>query len=298
MGKINLNEFPTKWLDSCTPVIFDDIQLELPKRIGIRKNRVWLDHSVSKVRQMYHYLYRFIPSMVGKSFDNAYSTFCKKYPDWMGGWTNPKREFKRFLGIIEPDSYYSRHNKYYVDDEGIIRKKDIPKKERKKILIKEPLEIRYYLLDRYNNQSILERIKQMFGIKYYEQLVNYGYLLPSQYNRIPYWNIIGYDKSWSRNKNEIFRRYAVYPEDSELEKGTKEYRKYLFEQKNKHRKERREFLLEKKQRNETLLHDLEQRKKIKEAELNIVTRDRLGFDEESFKGEFYHGQKRKKRNSN
>ena len=39
-------------------------------------------------------------------------------------------------------------------------------------------------------------------------------------------------------------------------------------------------------------------KKDKELQLNIITRDRLGFDENSFKYSFYHGQKRKKRSSN
>lgn len=31
--------------------------------------------------------------------------------------------------------------------------------------------------------------------------------------------------------------------------------------------------------------------------MDIIDRDRLGFDENSFIGEFYHGQKRKKRNN-
>ena len=47
-------------------------------------------------------------------------------------------------------------------------------------------------------------------------------------------------------------------------------------------------------KNETLLHDLENEKKRKELVKNIVDRDRHGFDENSFIGEPYHGQKRKK----
>ena len=47
---------------------------------------------------------------------------------------------------------------------------------------------------------------------------------------------------------------------------------------------------------ETLLHTIvsERRKKELDEENNLVTRDRLGFNDESFKGEEYHGQKRKK----
>lgn len=39
-----------------------------------------------------------------------------------------------------------------------------------------------------------------------------------------------------------------------------------------------------------------EKRKAEEHKNDIVDRDRLGFDENSFKGEFYHGQKRKKRN--
>ena len=40
---------------------------------------------------------------------------------------------------------------------------------------------------------------------------------------------------------------------------------------------------------------LEHSRKKKEEDKNIIDRDRLGFDEDSFRGEFYHGQKRKKK---
>ena len=45
---------------------------------------------------------------------------------------------------------------------------------------------------------------------------------------------------------------------------------------------------------ETLLNYIEAEKKYKERAKDIVDIYRHGFDEESFKGEFYHGQKRKK----
>lgn len=72
-----------------------------------------------------------------------------------------------------------------------------------------------------------------------------------------------------------------------------EYKQWIKETLKQNKKEYRERLKERELRNETLLHDLEQRKKEKEREKNIVNRDRLGFDEKSFMGEPYHGQKRK-----
>ena len=61
-------------------------------------------------------------------------------------------------------------------------------------------------------------------------------------------------------------------------------------------KELREHLKKREIINETLLHDIESDRKYKERLKDIVDRDRMGFDENSFKGDFYHGQKRKKKN--
>ena len=77
-------------------------------------------------------------------------------------------------------------------------------------------------------------------------------------------------------------------------KKDKSYKRLKAEQEDSIRKKRRE---EKKKLDEwrnILLGYLEWEKRQKEEERNTVTRDRMGFTDESFKGEFYHGQKRKK----
>ena len=78
-----------------------------------------------------------------------------------------------------------------------------------------------------------------------------------------------------------------------LKEGTPEYVKYRAEEKDRKNKEERE----KKKLNEetisTLLWSIENKRKAIELAKDIIDRDRLGFDDESFKGEFYHGQKRK-----
>ena len=77
--------------------------------------------------------------------------------------------------------------------------------------------------------------------------------------------------------------------------GTNEYIKYKAEEKDRKNKKERE----KKKLNEetisTLLWSIEDKRKADELAKNIINRDRHGFDDESFKGEFYHGQKRKKK---
>lgn len=65
---------------------------------------------------------------------------------------------------------------------------------------------------------------------------------------------------------------------------------------NKRRKLEREQEKRKEEENKWILYKIEAKRKEKEEQLNIITRDRLGFNEDSFKGEFYHGQKRKRKN--
>lgn len=77
--------------------------------------------------------------------------------------------------------------------------------------------------------------------------------------------------------------------------NSSEYSRYKKERQDKDRKERREYKKAKEEYNDDLLFCLEYNRKKKEEERNIIERDRLGFDEDSFKGEFYHGQKRKKK---
>ena len=61
-----------------------------------------------------------------------------------------------------------------------------------------------------------------------------------------------------------------------------------------HKKERESDKL-KKEYNDSLLYSIEYSRKKKEEAKDIIDRDRLGFDDDSFKGEEYHGQKRKKK---
>ena len=75
---------------------------------------------------------------------------------------------------------------------------------------------------------------------------------------------------------------------------TKEGKRWKAEKKHAQSKKEREIEKEHKLKYETLLHDIEAEKKYKERAKDIVDRDRHGFDENSFIGEPYHGQKRKK----
>ena len=91
----------------------------LPFRASMRRSvkggHCWHDSYGSKIREFYIWLYAFLRSNIGKSFNDAYSILCKKYPNNIG-WLNPKEQFKRRF----EDSKY-RRSRYYVDENGVIR---------------------------------------------------------------------------------------------------------------------------------------------------------------------------------
>ena len=80
-----------------------------------------------------------------------------------------------------------------------------------------------------------------------------------------------------------------------LKRGTPEYVKYKAEEKDRKNKEEREEKKLKEETCSTLLWSIEDKRRTAEIAKDIIDRDRLGFDDESFKGEFYNGQKRKKK---
>lgn len=225
---------------------------------------------------------------------------------------------------------YSANAGYYVDENGIISHPGFKPTKRKEITLWDKYdEIRYNIDPAIRKPELLAKIKVLFGSYWYELFKDKEYLTEYQYNNLTkldnYTIILCYGrKKWSLDhKGMIFEisfepkfrkhkwgKYRInddmyigsflsqvklFPRDAILYEGTREYNRYIGELIDAKRKKRREINKEKIKQQETLLHDLEQMKKEKELQLNIITRDRLGFDEDSFKGEFYHGKKRKKR---
>lgn len=106
----------------------------------------------------------------------------------------------------------------------------------------------------------------------------------------------GYDYIYDTRKYvescfSIYLDNVVYVFDEK----SSEYIRYKKECSDSKRKIKREKKKEREEYNESLLFRLENNKKCREEEKNNIDRDRLGFDDESFKGEPYHGQKRKKK---
>ena len=124
-------------------------------------------------------------------------------------------------------------------------------------------------------------------------------LLKSDYDSyFNFWN--GFD-SWSIKFEKLFYRHK-YSDKTEYEYGTYQYARVKAEERKANAKKIREYKKEKEEREAELLKTIEtarieeqRRKDYKESLTDEQKRDRHGFDDNSFKGEEYHGQKRKKK---
>lgn len=91
----------------------------------------------------------------------------------------------------------------------------------------------------------------------------------------------------------IFKKFLVKDCDY-MEAGSPEHKRYIHEELQQFRKTRDAANKAYEEKISHLLSDITYERKHKDDDRDIISRDRHGFDENSFKGEFYHGQKRKK----
>ena len=134
-----------------------------------------------------------------------------------------------------------------------------------------------------SNGGIISRKKYqdfIYSIRYDDTIeVRYGY------------DYIYETRKYAESCFSIYSNNVVYIFDEK----SSEYKNYKKMCSDRKRKDRREKKKEREEYNNDLLFRIEYKKKQREEEKNNIDRDRLGFDENSFKGEPYHGQKRKKK---
>ena len=106
------------------------------------------------------------------------------------------------------------------------------------------------------------------------------------------YNVVVYDtREYAKSCFSLYEDNIAYVFDGK----SSEFRRYKKERLDRIHKKERESDKLKKEYNESLLYSIEYSRKKKEDDINIIDRDRLGFDDDSFKGDGYHGQQRKKK---
>lgn len=209
--------------------------------------------------------------------------------------------------------------RYTLDSQGRLQENKVSKERRqyridrrrdRRTTVYIPTERTYKLVDTLTERQIdlLRDILiegRVMNTKQFNHIINGGIISESQYHTLLYNTplpIKRYDK-WKTpifdyTKQKYIESCFVIDKDTEtikLEDKSPEYYKWKKEEQEAIKKGYRARKKALDEKYETLLHDLEMNKKIKERAKDIVDRDRLGFDENSFKGETYHGQKRKKK---
>lgn len=280
----------------------------IPQR-RIKKYKRW-SHGYIKTRIAYNKAEKILNRYVGKPFKEALAKFMKsaKYDK---GW-KPIKEV--FLDLLDTSPDSCRSNEYYIDSDYNIQKYQASIKPTSKIEI---LKVKWNIHKFPLSSELLALLKPVFGNNIYtivetEYTVDQAREIISKISKQLYAfnsNLKGLE---SLLQNSLCIRY--YPdvnkmissqlfiptEYREVKNFTKTSRKERIRAFQEQLKKRRNY--EKQLELERSLEFIEYlktyRKRIHENEKseNSITIERLGFDEEtSFRGEFYHGQKRKKR---
>ena len=273
-----------------------------------RKERYYDRHS-----DFYDSLYKFLDGHIGKNFDETFSKFCKRFPKVVEHY-NTRAEFLDHFRNPNTEKVYSFD--YYVDDKGNIQAGEQYHKPRKQIKIyhddkppKTVIEPNILLLNR--SSAIKQYIYHSLGKDAYDEIMSGKEIEATRFDRFIN-STCNYDFNskiaelakthlhlghrWGNSTifEQLFPRYE-YRKFDVLYEGTPEYRKFKAEEKDRKNKQRRENKKLEEETLSTLIWSIEDKRKAAEIAKDIIDRDRLGFDDESFKGEFYHGQKRKKK---
>lgn len=258
---------------------------------------------------------RFINHSIGRNFDKVFHEFCQKYP-------------KIVCGIKTRDHFFwlfeDRFPLFYIDEQKRIQKYKLDPKPKKYVeFVEDDVDELEYMVE--INRAVIDEMN--FRLFFIGKLPRFYYdLLYKERNRFiscdHYYKIMHnfhvdtymlrcfikeqcekdrklYQLLWNEMSNElsesggIFRKVMITP-TKRFYKGDKEFYRYYAELEDSRKKTERERKKRIKEQQENLLHDITEIRKRKELEKNLIDRDRHGFDDESFKGDFYHGQKRKK----
>lgn len=306
---------------------------DLPKKLSMRSSAKWGNcnwtpyiysnpYRSDKWRALSNKLVKFIKTHVGKSYNDTFAEFKKKFPAYFGTINLAECFRDRFKEYQNRNMNWENWS-FYIDNNGLIQNGYVrePKNKEVKINIvhKDPLYsftdvvfkdrrilnlIAYYIPNKYL-QYLEPNVKfnksTYYDIKYYlfktDQFTldltelhskkwwrSKGYYFDSRYAR---WNGKRYVYEEKRLRSEdveyfIFKKHIVDEYDT-VKLGSSEFNRHFEDIRKKEASIERANAKVKEAEREALLHDLLQTRKKKEKEENDLIRDRHGFDDHSFK---------------
>lgn len=291
--KLHLNQCNCNdWEDLCLPThrSMRSSAYRHRKRLKYQRGYAYWYHGD---RSFYKWIDNFLEKSVGKNFEYVFRKIREKYSIALNGrsrWRSPLEVLYEYVDKHEETPNECYPNRYYFGDGKVLQKRKHEEKKDKFVKITKMHPTPFYKIIGYNwrvNTYIYGRI----GYKRYRHIMDSGGYI----NKVLAIKL-RFELASKGIKPDNYIS-PVYKYDSyTCERGSKECSRYFAEQAKMRKKLEREQEKRKEEENKWILYKIEAKRKEKEEQLNIITRDRLGFNEDSFKGEFYHGQKRKRKN--
>lgn len=300
----------------------------LPQRLSMRHTHYkegytmkMYDQGVQNYKIVGRYIDRYLKKSVGKNYSKIKKHILEKMKDFNVARHESNLVESLLSTRVEFKDGDTRLREYVIDSQGRlqINKKEEErtqywinkKKEQKETVGYDRTNVSYYLKKDLTDKQILllRTVLVDNGVNlgdWFHHLCCGGEINEQKYTSIIYSiknerkKVCSHGYTWY-NETSFARDFveSCFLMNGEIryyhDYGSPEYKQWKKETRKQKDKELREHLKKREIINETLLHDIESDRKYKERVKDIVDRDRLGFDENSFIGEFYHGQKRKKR---
>lgn len=252
------------------------------------KERKWLH-----CRKIYSYINRFWEKHVGENYNECHKKLISNLKEKFG---YDKKSLYEIDTELNPISNKTRYwcDEFVVDENGNIYWNKRSWKRSRLTYKFDNRVIHGYMFDKSDfTQEDIDIIVKRVGKDRLNRIFN-EMITPEEYKKLK--SLLN---GWSEHSRVDIERKAhpvVDGEVVEIERGTSKHKQYRHESIKAYKKEERKRKREKLYKEETLLHDIEEYRKIKERKENSLKILKHGFDEKSsFRGEEYHGKKRKRK---
>lgn len=300
------------------------LKIQWKERKNCRRQELVNDREYYHFSEFYDECKRFIRANAGRNFDKVFSEFCKKYPKNLKGINTRAHFIEQFRNGVHNTYFF---NEFDIDSQKRIQVVKREPRDKRGITYYDGNNVEIGILI---NKTLLKHSKivsyfinkvdiDTFKMLYYGD----GEITPKQYRKIFYRNhaneyelsnliedilkeraYIGFRGfNWQFNTTYVHRSlYHLFKEYYKggkvtIHKKDKDYDKIRYELEDLKRKENRELKRLRREDAEKVLGYVFERRKERdrikaeeERAKDIITRDRLGFDEYSFKGETKYGE--------
>lgn len=279
-------------------------EMELPQHTSLTKDTFcygtktngdfwdYLEKKWFKQGKVYSYINRFWEKHVGENYNECQKILARNLKEKFG--YGPENFYMINVELESINKPLSKYDEFVVDDDGNVLRN-------KRRYINHPTVkvdnrvIHGYTFDRgdFNEDEMNILINRLGKDKVHRMFTET--ITPEEYKKI-YERLCGY---WVCSKRvELDRKTHPIVEGEVVEygRGTSVYSQWKHESKDAYRKSKREKRRKELEKEESLLHDIIERRRVEERRENLLKIQKHGFDEdESFRGEEYHGGKRKRK---